>query len=55
MHVQGEPSKAGKQAYKSIVGNIPFLKFILLKTTDYAIIINYSKKFVLWKWYAYYI
>jgi hypothetical protein len=36
--VQGEPSKAGKQAYKSIVGNIPFLNLFYLKTAfDYAI------------------
>ena len=36
--VLGEPSKAGKQAYKSIVGNIPFLNLFYLKTAfDYAI------------------
>jgi len=36
--VQGEPSKAGKQAYKSIVNNIPFLNLFYLKTAfDYAI------------------
>jgi len=36
--VQGEPSKAGKAAYKSIVGNIPFLNLFYLKTAfDYAI------------------
>ena len=35
---QGEPSKAGKAAYKSIVGNIPFLNLFYLKTAfDYAI------------------
>ena len=35
---QGEPSKAGKQAYKSLVGNIPFLNLFYLKTAfDYAI------------------
>jgi len=36
--VQGEPSKAGKEAYKSIVNNIPFLNLFYLKTAfDYAI------------------
>jgi len=36
--VQGEPSKAGKEAYKSIVGNTPFLNLFYLKTAfDYAI------------------
>lgn len=35
---QGEPSKAGKQAYKSLVGNVPFLNLFYLKTAfDYAI------------------
>mgnify|MGYP007073185678 CR=1 FL=1 len=36
--VKGEFSKSGKQAYKSIVGNIPFLNLFYLKTAfDYAI------------------
>ncbi len=35
---QGEPSKAGKQAYKSLVSNIPFLNLFYLKTAfDYLI------------------
>lgn len=36
--IKGEFSKSGKQAYKSIVGNIPFLNLFYLKTAfDYAI------------------
>ena len=36
--IKGEISNSGKQAYKSIVGNIPFLNLFYLKTAfDYAI------------------
>lgn len=36
--IQGEPTKAGKQAYKSIRDNIPFLNLFYLKTAfDYLI------------------
>ena len=36
--IQGEPTKAGKAAYQSIVGNIPFLNLFYLKTGfDYLI------------------
>ena len=36
--IQGEPTKSGKAAYKSIIGNIPFLNLFYLKTAfDYLI------------------